>query len=55
MTIRTLIIFFTLFLAIDMAGQDHNLANQYFRDGEYEKAALIYKKLIDNPRGAINY
>lgn len=55
MMIRNFILLFLLMLAIDVAGQNHNLANQYFRNGEYEKAALIYKQLIDNPRGAVNY
>ena len=29
-------------------GQEAKLAHQYFREGEYEKAAVIYKKLFDD-------
>ena len=28
-------------------GQNAQLAQQYYRDGEFEKAAIVYKKLYD--------
>lgn len=32
-----------------------NLANQYFTNGEYEKAADLYQQLMDNDRGLSDY
>ncbi len=37
------ILFFPLF----SSGQDTKLAQQYYRDGEFEKAAVLYKKLYE--------
>lgn len=37
--------FFSLFGTLH--AQDPNLANQYFNDGEYEKAATLYGQLVD--------
>jgi tetratricopeptide (TPR) repeat protein len=46
-------VFFSLLLAMPLAAQDSTdelLAAQYFRDGDFEKAAAIYQTLIDkNP------
>lgn len=42
--ILSIFIFFT-FLGVGQA-QDYRLANQYFQNGEYEKAATTYKALI---------
>ena len=36
-----------LLIPIFSFGQDAKLAQQYYRDGEFEKAAVIYKKLYD--------
>ena len=36
-----------LFVA-SLKAQDPNLANQYYSDGEYEKAATLYEQLSDN-------
>lgn len=36
-----------LFLSGFVFSQESKLAQQYFRDGEYEKAALLYKKLYE--------
>lgn len=35
------------FLTISMFAQQAQLAQQYFRDGEYEKAAVLYEKLYN--------
>ena len=35
------------FLPVFSSGQNAKLAQQYYRDGEFEKAAVIYKKLYD--------
>ena len=35
--------------------QDQNLANQYFLNGEYEKAAVLYAQLLENDRGLGDY
>lgn len=35
--------------------QNPNLANQYFMDGEYEKAAELYGQLLENDRGLADY
>lgn len=47
------IVFFLL--SVQVMAQNQNLANQYFRDGEYEKASLLYKKLMDNSRGSVSH
>jgi len=38
---------FILLSAIIVQAQDSKLANAYYRDGEYEKAAEVYKRLFD--------
>ncbi|HHM20964.1 MAG TPA: tetratricopeptide repeat protein [Bacteroidetes bacterium] len=35
------------FLSVFAVGQNVKLARQYYRDGEFEKAAVLYKKLYD--------
>lgn len=35
------------FAPLFATGQDAKLAQQYYRDGEFEKAAIVYKKLYD--------
>ena len=42
----TLIILFTL-VGSSLLGQDTRLANQYYHNGEYEKASSIFKKLYE--------
>ena len=39
----------------NVAAQESQLASQYYKDGEYEKAATLYKKLSDNYKGTTNY
>ncbi len=39
------IIFFALFLVVNSFGQDSRLASQYYVDGEFEKAATMFKNL----------
>ena len=36
-----------IFLPVFSFGQDAKLAQQYYRDGEFEKAAIVFKKLYD--------
>ncbi|MEY3368950.1 MAG: hypothetical protein RI973_2105 [Bacteroidota bacterium] len=42
-----LIPIFVLCFSLSAASQDAKLAQQYFSDGEFEKAAVLYKKLYD--------
>lgn len=49
-------LFFTLglsFLFLILGAQDSRLAHEYFMSGEYEKAAVVYKKLFE--KGNNNY
>ncbi len=43
---RKLILLAALFVSVAAFGQDARLAQQYFQDGEYEKAAVLYEKLF---------
>ncbi|MBP7822010.1 MAG: tetratricopeptide repeat protein [Saprospiraceae bacterium] len=46
MLIRNIVSFLLIFcFSAPVFAQDPNLANQYFQDGEYEKAAFIYEEL----------
>ncbi|MFD1293125.1 tetratricopeptide repeat protein [Lutibacter holmesii] len=50
---RQLILIFFCCFSLQMLAQDQQLAYQYFRNGEYEKAASIYKKLHEkNPHNS---
>ena len=42
---RSLILIAAIFSALTVCGQDAQLAQQYFRDGEFEKASVLYEKL----------
>lgn len=42
---RSIILIAAIFLSLAARGQEAQLAQQYFRDGEYEKAAILYEKL----------
>lgn len=44
-----------LLVVLSLSGQSNKLANQYFRDGEYEKASVMYKKLMEASRGSNEY
>lgn len=48
---------FCLFLTIAFVsnGQDSKLARQYYQDGEYEKAAALYKKLYSQQKSTTTY
>lgn len=48
-----LILVFNLPAAVH--GQNPNLANQYFMNGEYEKAAELYSQLLETDRGLADY
>ncbi len=43
--IRASIVCVICFLSIAMMAQDSKLANEYYRSGEYEQAAALYKKI----------
>ncbi len=43
--IRTLFIFLCLTISTLVIGQDSKLANEYYRSGEYEQAAQLYRKI----------
>ena len=45
---RSFLTILTLFLAFSLFGQQNRLAQQYFRDGEYEKASVLYEGLFKN-------
>ena len=36
-----------LIFSVQLLGQNARLAQQYFSDGEYEKAAILYEKLYE--------
>jgi TolA-binding protein/Tfp pilus assembly protein PilF len=60
MTLRTLLfVAFTMFFwgltAHSLQAQDPNLANQYFTDGEYEKAATLYDQLLEKDKRSEYY
>ncbi len=48
MDIRALFIVFFLFISFQGHTQSAELANSYFRKGEYEKAIELYKPLLEN-------
>lgn len=57
---RTLLFaaFTFLFIGLNnnhLQAQDPNLANQYFSDGEFEKAAALYNQLLDNDKRSEYY
>jgi tetratricopeptide (TPR) repeat protein len=57
---RTLLLAAFTFLFIGLTSthvqaQDPNLANQYFSDGEFEKAAALYNQLLDNDKRSEYY
>jgi tetratricopeptide (TPR) repeat protein len=43
---QIIVLFF--FISIATSAQDVNLANQYFANGEYEKATILYQQLSDS-------
>lgn len=60
MTMRTLFLAAATFLLTGLfsnrlQAQDPNLANQYFTDGEFEKAAALYNQLWDNDKRSEYY
>lgn len=46
---------FVFGFSLALQAQNPNLANQYFRNGEYEKAAELYGQLVENDRGLGDY
>jgi len=45
---KQILLFTILFISFGLQSQDSRLANEYYNSGEYEKAAIIYKKLYDD-------
>jgi tetratricopeptide (TPR) repeat protein len=50
-----LIFLFLLASSVILTGQDSRLAHQYFQSGEYEKAAVILKKLFEQNQNSDYY
>jgi tetratricopeptide (TPR) repeat protein len=50
-----LIFLFLLGFNVSLVGQDSRLAHQYFQSGEYEKAAVILKKLFEKNQNSDYY
>ncbi len=48
-------LFFWGFSAHALQAQDPNLANQYFTNGEYEKAAMLYDQLLEKDKRSEYY
>ena len=46
-TLRLFLFLLLTGLGTVLTGQDLNLANQYFSNGEYEKAAAIFGQLVE--------
>jgi predicted Zn-dependent protease len=60
MTMRTPLLAAFLFLFIGLTSntlraQDPNLANQYFSDGEFQKAAVLFQQLFENDKRSEYY
>lgn len=47
---RVVLLVLGLLFAVGLKAQDAKLAGQYFNDGEYEKAAVLYQKLYDKTK-----
>ena len=52
---RMFLLFFVLFLNSTLQAQDPRLAQQYFNDGEYEKAASLYQSMYQKNPGNDNF
>ena len=53
---RTNLLYILIFLiGFSAVAQDQQLANQYFRDGKFEKAAAVYKELYDSKKHSTHY
>ncbi|WP_457616762.1 tetratricopeptide repeat protein [Lutibacter sp.] len=52
---RSLILIFLCCFSLQLHSQNQQLAYQYFRNGEYDKAAAIYKKLFEKHPYNLNY
>ncbi|HQU61101.1 MAG TPA: hypothetical protein PLU64_17960, partial [Saprospiraceae bacterium] len=45
--IRSILLTAALLVSFTLLGQDARLAQQYYSDGEFEKAAILYEKLFE--------
>jgi tetratricopeptide (TPR) repeat protein len=50
-----LYLFFYFFIGLSVAAQDSRLAEQYYQDGEYEKASILYQRLLDQNKANTHY
>ena len=46
----SILLFFLFGFSFNLIGQEYKLAQQYYNDGEFEKAATLYKKLYDKQK-----
>lgn len=46
----SILLFFLFGFSFNLFGQEYKLAQQYYNDGEFEKAATLYKKLYDKQK-----
>lgn len=53
--LATFTLIFVCLINHPLQAQDPNLANQYFSDGEFEKAAALYNQLLDNDKRSEYY
>ena len=46
----SILLFFLFAFSFNLFGQEYKLAQQYYNDGEFEKAATLYKKLYEKQK-----
>jgi tetratricopeptide (TPR) repeat protein len=46
----SILLFFLFGFSFNLIGQEYKLAQQYYNDGDFEKAATLYKKLYDKQK-----
>lgn len=52
---KSILFLFSFLLSASLLGQNVNLANDYYKNGEYEKAATIFEKLVSQRPSAGSY
>ena len=55
MRLRISVLFFMLMMSFSLSSQDSRLANEYYQSGEYEKAAVVYKKIFEKQPASYFY
>ncbi len=51
---RSFLLIFTCLICLVVSGQE-DLAKQYFREGEFQKSAALYEKLLDRQPGRMDF